>query len=148
MGVLHTYALAPATLRRYLDRSQARLQAVVTIRFAAFGIFLVFNRRPHAPSFREAAVFSAFYVALGILFGILVFATRGGVDGVTVRVTNPSRSSPRKERVSIRWEMPSTIRFNSLKRRGPFPSMVMISTLHLSPTRPRTSDTARQFSER
>jgi len=42
---------------------------------------LVFNRRAHAPSFREAAAFSAFYIALGLLFGALVFVTRGHDDG-------------------------------------------------------------------
>jgi tellurite resistance protein TerC len=42
---------------------------------------LVFNRRAHAPSFTEAATFSAGYVALGLLFGGLVFATRGVEDG-------------------------------------------------------------------
>ena len=42
---------------------------------------LVFNREAHAPSFREAARFSAFYVALGLGFGALIFATRGGLDG-------------------------------------------------------------------
>ncbi len=42
---------------------------------------LVFNRRPHAPTFREAAAFSAFYVGLGLAFGVLVFATRGVDDG-------------------------------------------------------------------
>jgi tellurite resistance protein TerC len=42
---------------------------------------LVFDRRAHAPSFREAAAFSAFYVTLGLGFGALVFATRGGEDG-------------------------------------------------------------------
>jgi tellurite resistance protein TerC len=42
---------------------------------------LVFNRRAHVPSFREAATFSAFYVGLGLAFGVLVFATRGAEDG-------------------------------------------------------------------
>jgi tellurite resistance protein TerC len=42
---------------------------------------LVFNRRAHAPSFREAAVFSAFYVALGLAFGAVVLLTRGLEDG-------------------------------------------------------------------
>ena len=42
---------------------------------------LVFNRQAHAPSFREAATFSAFYIGLGLAFGALVFATRGGEDG-------------------------------------------------------------------
>ena len=32
---------------------------------------LVFNRTAHAPTFREAAIFSAFYVGLGLLFGVL-----------------------------------------------------------------------------
>jgi len=42
---------------------------------------LVFNREAHAPSFREAALFSAFYVSLGLAFGALVFLTRGVDDG-------------------------------------------------------------------
>jgi tellurite resistance protein TerC len=42
---------------------------------------LVFNRKAHAPSFREAAAFSAFYVTLGLSFGALIFATRGFEDG-------------------------------------------------------------------
>ncbi len=42
---------------------------------------LVFNRRAHVPSFREAATFSAFYVGLGLAFGVLVFVTLGAEDG-------------------------------------------------------------------
>ncbi len=42
---------------------------------------LVFNRRSHAPTVREAAIYSALYVGLGLLFGGLVFATRGVSDG-------------------------------------------------------------------
>jgi tellurite resistance protein TerC len=42
---------------------------------------LVFNRTAHAPSFREAALFSAMYVGLGLGYGALVFATRGTEDG-------------------------------------------------------------------
>jgi tellurite resistance protein TerC len=42
---------------------------------------LVFNRRAHAPSFREAATFSAFYIALGLAFGALVVFARGAEDG-------------------------------------------------------------------
>ena len=42
---------------------------------------LVFNRTAHAPGFREAALSSAVYVGLGLLFGALVFATRGREDG-------------------------------------------------------------------
>lgn len=42
---------------------------------------LVVSRRAHAPTFREAAVASAIYIGLGLLFGVLVFATRGADDG-------------------------------------------------------------------
>jgi tellurite resistance protein TerC len=42
---------------------------------------LVFNRRAHAPSLREAATFSAFYIALGLGFGALVLLARGAEDG-------------------------------------------------------------------
>jgi len=42
---------------------------------------LVFNRKAHAPSFREAATFSAFYITLGLTFGGLIFLTRGVHDG-------------------------------------------------------------------
>ena len=42
---------------------------------------LVFNREAHAPSFKEAALFSAFYISLGLAFGVLVFLTRGATDG-------------------------------------------------------------------
>ena len=38
---------------------------------------------------------------------------------MTVRVTRPSRSSPRRLSVSMRCEMPSISRFSSEKRRGP-----------------------------
>jgi tellurite resistance protein TerC len=41
---------------------------------------LVFNRKAHAPSFKEAAAFSAFYVGLGLSFGVLVLLGRGGED--------------------------------------------------------------------
>src|SRR5579864_2601670 len=64
--------------------------------------------------------------------------------GNTVRVTSPSRSSPRKVSVSMRWEIPPMARRNSLKRNGPSPSRVTTSTDHLSPTRESTSPTARQ----
>lgn len=42
---------------------------------------LVFDRKPHAPSFREAAVFSACYIALGLTFGALVSLARGAENG-------------------------------------------------------------------
>ena len=52
-----------------------------------------------------------------------------------VRVTSPSRSSPRNVRVSMRCEMPPILRLSSLKRLGPSASIITISTVHLSPTR-------------
>ena len=53
----------------------------VTIGTALTLDLLVFNRKAHAPSFREAATGSAVYISLGLLFGALVFATRGIDDG-------------------------------------------------------------------
>src|SRR5579862_7091370 len=64
--------------------------------------------------------------------------------GNTVRVTRPSRSSPRSVRVSMRCEMPPIERRNSLKRSGPSPSRLTTRTDHLSPIRDRTSLMARQ----
>src|SRR5882724_3530065 len=65
--------------------------------------------------------------------------------GNTVRVTSPSRSSPRSVKVSIRCEMPPILRFSSLKRCGPSISIMITNTLHLSPTRASTDATARQL---
>jgi tellurite resistance protein TerC len=42
---------------------------------------LVFNRRPHVLSLREASAWVAVWVSLGLGFGVLVFATRGAVSG-------------------------------------------------------------------
>jgi tellurite resistance protein TerC len=53
----------------------------VTIGTALALDLLVFNRRAHAASFGEAAVYSAFYIGLGLAFGGLVFLTRGVDDG-------------------------------------------------------------------
>ena len=68
--------------------------------------------------------------------------TRAGTVGKTLRVTSPSRSSPRSVKVSIRCEILPSERRNSLKRLGPFPSMMTTRTVHLSPTRDSTSLTA------
>ena len=46
----------------------------------AFDLLIV-SRRAHAPTFREAAIGSAAYIGLGLLFGALVFAVRGTDDG-------------------------------------------------------------------
>src|SRR5437763_14395042 len=75
---------------------------------------------------------------------VKAYATRGGTVVNTVRVRRPSRSRPRKVRVSIRCEMPPIERRNSLNRNGPPPSRVTTRTDHLSPTRASTSLTARQ----
>src|SRR5580704_9014623 len=66
--------------------------------------------------------------------------------GKTVRVTSPSRSSPRSVNVSIRCEMLPSARRTSLKRFGPSPSTPTTKIVHLSPTRARISLTARQSS--
>jgi tellurite resistance protein TerC len=42
---------------------------------------LVFNRRPHVLSLREASAWVCVWVSLGLGFGALVFLTRGGVSG-------------------------------------------------------------------
>lgn len=54
---------------------------IVTIATVLTLDLLVFNRKAHAPSFREAAIFSAFYISLGLAFGVLVFLSRGAEDG-------------------------------------------------------------------
>src|SRR5215813_12012832 len=77
---------------------------------------------------------------------VSAYSTRGGMVGKTVRVTRPSRSSARSVSVSMRCEMLPSARRISLKRFGPLPSSVTTSTVHLSPTRARTSLTARQSS--
>ena len=45
--------------------------------------------RPHAVGYREAAAWSAFYIAVAVVFG-LVFAGRRG--GATARSTSPGTS--------------------------------------------------------
>ena len=42
---------------------------------------IVFERRPHAMSFRAAAVSSAIYITIGLGFGLLVLSLRGAEDG-------------------------------------------------------------------
>ncbi len=42
---------------------------------------LIFNRRPHVLSLREASAWVAVWVSLGVGFGALVFATRGPLSG-------------------------------------------------------------------
>src|ERR1700688_129786 len=71
--------------------------------------------------------------------GVNAYSTLGGIVGNIVRVTSPSRSSPRKVRVSIRCVIPPIRRLSSLNRRGSSPpNSTTISTLHLSPTRDKT----------
>jgi tellurite resistance protein TerC len=78
-------------LRRLISpRPEAHPLPIETILWIVLGVtiavvltldLLVFNREAHAPSFREAAIFSAFYIGLGLTFGALVFLGRGGEDG-------------------------------------------------------------------
>jgi len=53
------------------------LTLVVLIGLIAFDL-LVAVRRPHAVSMREAGLWTAFYVALAVLFGLLLWARAGG----------------------------------------------------------------------
>src|SRR4029077_9898082 len=71
--------------------------------------------------------------------GVRSYSTRGGMTGWMVRVTMPSRSSPRSVTVSILAVMPSTERCSWLNRWVPCPSMSITYIDHLSPTRCRTS---------
>lgn len=64
-----------------LDPTVLWVVLAVTITTVLVLDLLIFNREAHAPSFREAAAFSAFYIALGLGFGALVFASRGTEDG-------------------------------------------------------------------
>jgi tellurite resistance protein TerC len=53
------------------------LTLVVLLGLIAFDL-LVAVRRPHAVSMREAGLWTAFYVALAVLFGLLLWARAGG----------------------------------------------------------------------
>src|SRR3982751_1042355 len=57
------------------------------------------------------------------------------MDGVTVRLTIPSRSRLRRVRVNMRCETLGISRRSSLKRFDPPPSVSTTSTVHLSPMR-------------
>src|ERR1700730_4625914 len=71
--------------------------------------------------------------------GVSSYSTRGGMTGWMVRVTMPSRSSPRSVTVSILAVMPSTERCSSLNRLVPWPRRSITYIDHLSPTRCRTA---------
>jgi tellurite resistance protein TerC len=53
---------------------------VLILGMLALDLF-VFHRTPHEVSLREAAVFSAVWIALGLGFAVVVFAVRGGQAG-------------------------------------------------------------------
>jgi tellurite resistance protein TerC len=58
---------------------------IAFLAFIAFLLFLdlfVFHRNAHVVNVREAAIFSAFWVGLGVAFGLLVFALLGSTRGV------------------------------------------------------------------
>ena len=64
-----------------------------------------------------------------------------------MQATNPSRAKPFSVNVSMRWEMPYTLRFSSLKRCGPPLRLDTMSMLHVSPTLFRKSRAARQWTD-
>src|SRR5215470_7911220 len=67
------------------------------------------------------------------------YSTVTGTVGYTVRVTRPSRSSPRRVWVSTFWVTPSMRRRSSENRStSSADSALMTSIVHLSATRPRT----------
>jgi hypothetical protein len=107
MGVLHTYALAPATLRRYLNRSQARLQAVVTLSFVAFGAYLLFDRRPVAPGLVVPVVVVIALVYFVILFFNyrqqlrLLYSVRVDLDGSSIAYRQAGQEPQRVMRGAI-----------------------------------------------
>ncbi len=58
---------------------------IAFLAFIAFLLFLdlfVFHRNAHVVKVREAAIFSAFWIALGVSFGVLVFFWLGPTKGV------------------------------------------------------------------
>ena len=64
------------------------IEPIYWIAFLAFIAFLlildlfVFHRKAHVVQVREAALFSAFWISLGVGFGLLVFAWLGSTRGV------------------------------------------------------------------
>src|SRR6185436_5461517 len=136
--VAHFEGRAQRQTQDFGAKAHEFLSAIASKRFRACWIAVRFCRA-HSPmpltgpsSDRPSAVNS--------------YSTLGGMVGNTVRVTMPSRSRPRSVKVSMRCEMlPSALRI-SLKRRAPSPSSPTTRMVHLSPTRARTSLTARQSS--
>jgi len=58
---------------------------IAFLAFIAFLLFLdlfVFHRNAHVVKVREAAIFSAFWIALGVGFGVVVFVWLGSTKGV------------------------------------------------------------------
>ena len=58
---------------------------IAFLAFIAFLLFLdlfVFHRKAHIVQVREAAIFSAFWIGLGVAFGVFVFAWLGSTRGV------------------------------------------------------------------
>src|SRR6185436_1051607 len=68
------------------------------------------------------------------------------MDGVTVRLTSPSRSRPRSVSVSMRCDTAGMARRISEKRRAPSHRFITTRTVHLSPMRWRISVAGRQLS--
>ena len=71
-----------------ISRMTPTIEPIYWIAFLAFIAFLlfldlfVFHRKAHVVQVREAAIFSAFWISLGVGFGLLVFAWLGSTRGV------------------------------------------------------------------
>lgn len=71
-----------------ISRMTPTIEPIYWITFLAFIAFLlfldlfVFHRKAHVVQVREAAIFSAFWISLGVGFGLLVFAWLGSTRGV------------------------------------------------------------------
>ncbi len=58
------------------------LAFLALIAFLLFLDLFVFHRKAHVVQVREAAIFSAFWISLGVAFGVLIFAWLGSTRGV------------------------------------------------------------------
>ena len=68
-----------------MSTSNELIYWIAFLAFIAFLLFLdlfVFHRNAHVVKIREAAIFSAFWVALGVGFGVFVFFWLGSTKGV------------------------------------------------------------------
>lgn len=64
---------------------------------------LISARRPHAIGFREAAAWSAFYIAVALIFGVLFGVVAGGVSALSTSPVTWSRRASRSTTCSCSW---------------------------------------------